>query len=217
MSSLYPRALSSNQSYKSKKYYSTSFQPLSYYSSLSSQLNSKNKRIMNNSHKKTKTYQFDLKEENKENTFINNYSIDIFRSRINRTKPSPFYIHEKSQRLQDEIDWINKLIYSKSNLNINKLIRINPSYLNNNIDIILKKEKEEKEKDISENLINGMRIENLNKIIKINNRLKNRKTLLNKRSIDNYNYKNFMYQMNKFKNNGTKKWKNEFNRKFSEY
>ena len=220
MSSLYPRALSSNQSYKSKKYYSTSFQPISYYSSLSSQLNSKNKRIMNNSHKKTKTYQFDLKEENKENkenTFINNYSIDIFRSRINRTKPSPFYVHEKSQRLQDEIDWINKLIYSKSNLNINKLIRINPSYLNNNIDIILKKEKEDKEKDISENLINGMRIENLNKIIKINNRLKNRKTLLNKRSIDNYNYKNFMYQMNKFKNNGTKKWKNEFKRKFSEY
>ena len=217
MSSLYPRALSSNQSYKSKKYYSTSFQPISYYSSLSSKLNSKNKRIVNNSHKKTKTYQFDLKEENKENTFINNYCIDIFRSRINRNKPSPFYVHEKSQRLQDEIDWINKLIYSKSNLNINKLIRINPSYLNNNIDIILKKEKEEKEKDISENLINGMRIENLNKIIKINNRLKNRKTLLNKRSIDNYNYKNFMYQMNKFKNNGTKKWKNEFNRKFSEY
>ena len=95
MSSLYPRALSSNQSYKSKKYYSTSFQPISYYSSLSSKLNSKNKRIVNNSHKKTKTYQFDLKEENKENTFINNYCIDIFRSRINRNKPSPFYVHEK--------------------------------------------------------------------------------------------------------------------------
>ena len=62
-----------------------------------------------------------------------------------------------------------------------------------------------------------MRIENMNKIIKINNRLKNRKTLLNKRSIYNYNYKNFMYQMNIFKIIGLKKLKNEFNRKFGEY
>ena len=59
---------------------------------------------------------------------------------------------------------------------------------------------------------NGMRIENLNKIIKINNRLKNRDVLINKRSIDNYNYKNFMYQMNKIKSNGMNKWKNDFNK-----
>ena len=202
MSSKYPRALSSNKSYKTNKYYSTSFQPISYYSSLSYQLNHKNKRNIN---------------ESKQNYEDNNYSMDIFRSRMNKTKPSPFFIHEKSLRLQDEIDWINKLINSKSNLNINKLIKINPSYLNNNIDIILKKEKEEREKEISEHLINGMRIENLNKIIKINNRLKNRDTLLNKRGIDNYNYKNFMYQMNKFKFNGMNKWKNDFIRKFSEY
>ena len=214
MSLLYPRGLSTHTSFKANKFYTTSFKPISNYSSGCSQFYQNNKSIVNSY---MENYIKESKENNPENLNNFNYSKDIFRSKINRTKQSPFYIHEKSLRLQDDIDWINKLIYSKSNLNINKLIRINPSYLNNNIDIILKKEKEEKEKDISENLINGMRIENLNKIIKINNRLKNRKTLLNKRSIDNYNYKNFMYQMNKFKNNGTKKWKNEFNRKFSEY
>ena len=213
MSLPYPRALSSNRPYKSNKFYSTSFQPNSYYSSLSYQINNKNKRSINNPFQKIKTYEKESKEENKEN----NYSIDIFRSRMNKAKLSPFYLHEKSKRIQDEIDWVNKLINNKSNLNINKLIRINTSYLNNNVDIILKKEKEEREKDISQNLINGMRIENLNKIIKINNRLKNRDISLYKKGIENYNYKNFMYQMNKFKNNRMNKWKNDFIRKFSEY
>ena len=208
MSSKLPRPLSSHKSYKNNKYYSTSFQPITYYSFISTQLNNKNTRNINNPFPKKAKYQDESKQ--------NNDSINIFLSRMNRTRPSPFYLHEKSLRLQEEIDWINKLIYSKSK-NINKLIKINPSYLNNDIDIILKKDNDEKDKEISENLINGMRLENLNKIIKINNRLKNRDGLMNKRSIDNYNYKNFMYQMNKFKSNGMNKWKNDFNRKCSEY
>ena len=208
MSTVYPRSISSNKSYKTKKFYTTSFQPISYYSSLSN-LSPKNKKIINSFNQ----------DECKENLDKKNYSIDIFRSRLNRTKPSPFYIHEKSVRLREEIDWINKLIYSKSNLNINKLIKINPSYLKN-IDNVIKKEEEEREKEISEHLINEMRIENLTKIIEINNRLKNKdvlNVLISKRGIDNYNYKNFMYEMNKFKNNGINRWKNEFNRKFNEY
>ena len=212
MSLLYPRGLSTHTSFKANKFYTTSFKPISNYSSGCSQFYQNNKSIVNSY---MENYIKESKENNPENLNNFNYSKDIFRSRINRTKQSPFYNHEKSLRLQDEIEWINKLIHSKSNLNINKMIRINPHQLNYNYNILIKEE--DGERDISENIINGMRIENLNKIIKINNRLKNRDVLINKRSMDNYNYKNFMYQMNKFKSNGMNKWKNDFNRIFNEY
>ena len=39
-------------------------------------------------------------------------------------------MHEKSARLQNEIDWINRLVHNKAHGNINELIRINPSYIN---------------------------------------------------------------------------------------
>ena len=219
MSSLYPRALSSNKSYihNNNKFYSTSFQPISYYSSLNSKLSQENKMDLNFPYPGKTLYLNESKENYEENSDKVNYNKEIFRSGVKRTKHSPFYSNEKSLRLQDEIDWINKLIKNKSNLNISKLIRINPAYINNNIDLIFEKENEEREKEVSEHLINGMRLENLNKIIRINNRLKNRDVLLNKRGIDNYNYKNFMYQMNKFKYKGISKWKNDFYRKFSEY
>ena len=214
---MYPRALSSNKSYRQNKnnFYSTSFQPISFYSSSNYKLFKENETDNNFPYQRKTTYQNESKENNPENLNNFNYSKDIFRSRINRTKQSPFYNHEKSLRLQDEIEWINKLIHSKSNLNINKMIRINPHQLNYNYNILIKEE--DGDRDINENIINGMRIENLNKIIKINNRLKNRDVLINKRSIDNYNYKNFMYQMNKIKSNGMNKWKNDFNRIFNEY
>ena len=107
MSTVYPHSNSSYKSYKTKKFYSTSFQPMSYYSSLSN-LSPKYKKIINSFNNQKISEQ----NECKENIEKNNYSIDIFRSRLNRNKPSPFYIHEKSLRLQEEIDWINKLIYS---------------------------------------------------------------------------------------------------------
>ena len=213
MSSINPGSYSKDKTYKDKRFYLTSFQPISYYSSNPPQTTYRDNntlRFFNNQSESKENYD-DIKDN------FNN-TMDIFRSKINKTRPSPFYLHEKSLRINDEIDWVKKLIYSKSNLNVNKLIRINPSYLKN-VDNIIEKEKEEREKEISEHIINGMRIENLNKIIKINNRLNNRtrNSLLNKRGIDNYNYKNFMYEMTKFKNNGVNKWKTDFRRKFSEY
>ena len=214
---MFPRALSSNKSYRQYKnnFYSTSFQPISFYSSSNYKLFKENETDNNFPYQRKTTYQNESKENYDENLDKINYSIDIYGSKVNRE--SPFYTNKKSIRLQDEINWVNRLIKNKSNMNISKLIKINPAYLNNNIDIILQKEKEEREKEVSEHLINGMRLENLNKIIRINNRLKTRDITLNKRGIDNYNYKNFMYQMNKFKYKGVNKWKNEFKRKFNEY
>ena len=214
---MFPRALSSNKSYRQNKnnFYSTSFQPISFYSSSNYKLFKENETDNNFPYQRKTTYQNESKENYDENLDKINYSIDIYGSKVNRE--SPFYTNKKSIRLQDEINWVKKLIKNKSNMNISKLIKINPAYLNNNIDIILQKEKEEREKEVSEHLINGMRLENLNKIIRINNRLKTRDITLNKRGIDNYNYKNFMYQMNKFKYKGVNKWKNDFKRKFNEY
>ena len=215
MSSKITRSYSINIPNRINKFYQTSFQPLSYYSSNPSQLTDRNIRPLK------KIDQSESKENYDDINDKYNINMEIFRSNIKKNKPSPFYIHKKSLRLKEEIDWINKLIHCKTNLNVKKLLRINPSYLKIADDLI-EKEKEEREreieKDISEYMINEIRIENLNKIIKINNRLKNnRNSLLNKRGIDNYNYKNFMYEMNKFKNNGINKWKNDFRRKFSEY
>ena len=214
MSSKITSSYSINIPNRINKFYQTSFQPLSYYSSNPSQLTDRNIRPLK------KIDQSESKENYDDINDKYNINMEIFRSNKKKNKPSPFYIHEKSLRLKEEIEWINKLIHSKTNLNVNKLIRINPSYLKIADDLIEKDYEErekEKEKEISEHMINEIRIENLNKIIKINNRLKNRDSLLNKRGIDNYNYKNFMYEMNKFKNNGINKWKNDFRRKFSEY
>ena len=212
MSSSNIHSYSINIPNRNNKFYQTSFQPLSYYSSNPSHLTDRDKKPLR------KFYQSESKENHDDINDKYKINMEIFRSKMNKNKPSPFYIHEKSLRLKEEIDWINKLIHNKTNLNVNKLIRINPSYLKI-ADNLIEKEKEEreKEKEISEHMINEIRIENLNKIIKINNRLKNRNSSLNKRGIDNCNYKNFMYEMNKFKNNGIKKWKNDFRRKFSEY
>ena len=212
MSTTNTRSYSINVPNKNNKFYQTSFQPLSYYSSNPSQLTDRDKKP---------SRKFDQSGSKENYDDINDkykINMELFRSKMNKNKPSPFYIHGKSLRLKEEIEWINKLIHSKTNLNVNKLIRINPSYLKIADDLIVKdNEEREKEREISEHMINEIRIENLNKIIKINNRLKNRDSLLNKRGIDNYNYKNFMYEMNKFKNNGINKWKNDFRRKFSEY
>ena len=208
MSLQYLRSLSSSKYLSNNNFYSTSFRPISYYSSISSQISHKNKRSIN-SFKPKNNYS----NETTDDSDIN--SINIFKTRIHRTKPSAFYMHEKSLRLQDEIDWINRLVFNKSNINFNKLMRINPTYINKTQNIV--KYEDEKDMEINQNLINNIRIENLNKIMKINNRLKNSSVLLNKRSLDNYNYKNFMYQMNKFKNNELNKWKNDFHRKFNEY
>ena len=208
MSTTNTRSYSINVPNRSNKFYQTSFQPLSYYSSNPSQLTNRDKKH---------SRKFDQSGSKENYDDINDkykINMELFRSKMNKNKPSPFYIHEKSLRLKEEIEWINKLIHSKTNLNVNKLIRINPSYLKIADDLI---EKDNEEREISEHMINEIRIDNLNKIIKINNRLKNRDSLLNKRGIDNYNYKNFMYEMNKFKNNGINKWKNDFRRKFSEY
>ena len=213
MSSTNSRSYYKNKSNRNNKFYETSFQPLSFYSSNPSQLTDRDKKVLK------KIDQSESKENYDDINGKYNINIDLFRSKMNKNKPSPFYIHEKSLRLKEEIDWINKLIHSKTNLNMNKLIRINPRYLKI-ADNLIEKDKEDKENEkvISENMINEMRIENLNKIIKINNRLKNnRDSFLNKRGIDNCNYKNFMYEMKKFKNNGVNKWKNDFRRKFSEY
>ena len=210
MSSINHRSYSSNKANKNDKFYIASFQPISYYSSNPPQTTDRN-------NKESKYYnQGESKENYDDNNDIYKCNLHVFHSKMNKARPSPFYIHEKSLRLKEEIDWVNKLIHSRTNLNVNKLIRINPYYLKN-VDNLIEKDKEDKEKEISEHLINEKRIENLNKIIKINNRLKNRNSMLNKRGIDNYNYKNFMYEMNKFKNNGINKWKKDFKRKFSEY
>ena len=212
MSTTNTRSYSINVPNKNNKFYQTSFQPLSYYSSNPSQLTDRDKKP---------SRKFDQSGSKENYDDINDkykINMELFRSKMNKNRLTPFYIHEKSLRLKEEIEWTNKLIHSKTNLNVNKLIRINPCYLKIADDLIEKDyEEREKEREISEHMINEIRIDNLNKIIKINNRLKNRDSLLNKRGIDNYNYKNFMYEMNKFKNNGINKWKNDFRRKFSEY
>ena len=202
-------SLSSSKNLSKNNFYSTSMKPISYYSSKSFQ--SKRRNSIDAYISKKNNYYSNKSPENLDKK----YSKNIFKSRINKSKPSPFYLHEKSARLQNEIDWINRLVHNKAHGNINELIRINPSYINKTQKLI--KFEDDKNDEITAHMINNMRLDNLKKIMKIKDTLRNGSVILNKRHIDNYNYKNFMYQMKKFKNNGINKWRNDFKRKFYEY
>ena len=223
----YSRSLSSSNRKTNTNFYLTTLHPPSFYSPKRLPIYQPLGR----------TYTTDYSPANKDkekdyNNIYNEKSINIFRSNINKSKASPFYNNEKSLRIQDEIDLLNKLISGKTK--INKLVETNSK---NNL---IKKEEDE----ISELLRSKIRIEKLNNIYNdINNRsrpinfnyirtnfdynsnpypfnsnrkYKNRR-LFTKNSSDIYNHRNFMTQMINFKNEGINKWKNDFKNKFNEY
>ena len=223
----YPSSLSSSNRKTNKNFYSTTLHPPSFYSP----------RRLPVYQPLGRTYTVDyspaIKNKDKDdNNIYSEKSINIFRSNINKSKASPFYNNEKSLRIQDEIDLLNKLISGRTK--INKIVETNSK---NNL---IKKEEDE----ISEILRSKIRIEKLNNIYNdINNRskpktfnyvrtyfdyfdnpypfnvkrkYKNNK-LFTKNSSDIYNHRNFMTQMINFKNEGINKWKNDFKNKFNEY
>ena len=75
MSSIYPRGLSTDTSFKANKFYTTSFKPISNYSSGCSQFYQNNKSIANSY---MENYTKESKENNPENLNNFNYSKDIF-------------------------------------------------------------------------------------------------------------------------------------------
>ena len=220
-----PRSLSSSNMKANTNFYLTTLHPPSFYSP-------RRLPIFQSLGKTYTTDYFPFNKDKDDNNIYNEKSIDIFRSNINKSKASPFYNNEKSLRIQDEIDLLNKLISGKTK--INKLVETNSK---NNL---IKKEEDE----ISELLRSKIRIEKLNNIYNdINNRsrpinfnyirtnfdynsnpypfnsnrkYKNRR-LFTKNSSDIYNHRNFMTQMINFKNEGINKWKNDFKNKFNEY
>ena len=220
-----PRPLSSSNMKTNTNFYLTTLHPPSFYSP-------RRLPIFQSLGKTYTTDYFPFNKDKDDNNIYNEKSIDIFRSNINKSKASPFYNNEKSLRIQDEIDLLNKIIAGKAK--INRLVEANSK---NNL---IKKEGEE----INELLRSKIRIEKLNNIFnEINNRSKpkkfnyirtyfdyndnsrtlniNRKyknnILFRKNSSDFYNHRDFMTQMINFKNEEINKWKNDFKNKFNEY
>ncbi len=224
--SQYPRSSSSySRTGTSTIFYLTTLHPPSYYSP-------KNNLLFQQTNR-TYTLNSTPMSPNKNNDIYNNHSknIDFLSSNKKRSRASPFYNNEKSLRLQDEIDWINKIVTKKSK--INKIMETNSTnYFNKN---------EEKElgnllrnKNTFDHLYNIKNASYNSKYKKFNyvdlysfnddNSIpliistKYRKNgLFSKNDFDNYNHKIFMNEMIKFRNNGLNKWKKDFNNKFNEY
>ena len=207
-------------------FYLTSLHPPSYYSYKNSLNSPKNNRTyFINSSPNTLNSDYNYNLEN---------SADNFRKSINRLRSSPFYNNEKSLRIQNEIDWINKIVTRKPN--INKNVEVETSTYNNNC---IKDE----EKDINNLLRSKIRVEQLNNINNEINRLMYKKLnyadyligckddtypliittkykkngIFSKNDVDDYNHKVFMNEMINFKQNGINKWKKDFQSKFNEY
>jgi len=218
----YPRS-SSSYSRTSTNFYLTSLHPPSYYSPKNNLYTQNNYRtyIINSS----------PNTSNRDTNKNLEKSIDVFRSNLNKLRSSPFYNNEKSLRLQDEIDWINKIVSRKTK--INKIVEANT--LNNFI--------KDEENEISDMLRSNKRFEQLNNINNDIDKLKYQKYnyidsylshredpypliittkykkngLFSKNDIDIFNHKVFMNEMINFKNDGINKWKKDFQSKFNEY
>ena len=218
----YPRS-SSSYSRTSTSFYLTSLHPPSYYSSKINLYTPKNNRayIINSS-------------PNTSNRDTNNNlkkSIDIFRSNINKLRSSPFYNNEKSLRLQDEIDWINKIVSRKSK--INKIIETNTfnNFIKgeeNEIRDIIRSQKRFEQLNNINNDINRLNYQKFNYIDSylshredpyplIITTIYKRNGLFNKNDVDIFNHKVFMNEMINFRNDGINKWKKDFQSKFNEY
>ena len=166
----YPRTLSSSNRKTNKNFYSTTLHPPSFYSSRRLPIYQPLGRTYTLDNSSVKN---DKDKDKDDNNIYNEKSINIFRSNINKSKASPFYNNEKSLRIQDEIDLLNKLIAGKAR--INKLVETNS--MNNYI----KKEEEE----INELLRSKIRIEKLNNLFnEINNRNKQKKFNYIRTSLD---------------------------------
>ena len=221
-----PRSSSLFQRNKSD-FYLTSFHPSSYYSLNKSPLIQPNIRIHSSDNKNSSI----IYKEDECNDYPEK-SIDIFRSKVNRSRPSPFYNNEKSLRLQDEIDWINKII--GGNTKINKFVEDN-STINfiknpsNDINGLLRCQvKLDQLNNLNENRNNKLIYKKFNYMDSYLNHRENpcpiiinskyrKNGLFNKNDLDDYNYRVFMNQMVNFKNNRVNKWKNDFNNKFNQY
>jgi len=178
-------------------------------------------------HNRTYTNDFSFKSEEKgkekdKYDTLNN-SINIFRTKINKSRPSPFYNNEKSLRLQDEIDWINKIVGTKTK--INKFVEENAKddslkYVKNENYYQLRTER------LKNGINNGARYKKFNYIephlshkenpLIINTKYRKNR-ILSKNDIDNFNHRLFMNQMINFKNNEINRWKKDFNSKFNQY
>ena len=213
--SFYPRCLSSSKRINTIYYFTN---PNSYYLVTENPLPIK--------HNRTYTIDFSFKSEEKDKCDTFNNSINIFRSRINKSRPSPFYNNEKSLRLQDEIDWINKIVGTKTK--INKFVEENAKndllkYAKNENYYQLRTERLTNSKNGINNRIRFKKFNYIdshlshkeNPLIANTNYRKNR--ILSKNDIDNFNHRLFMNQMINFKNNGINQWKKDFNSKFNQY
>ena len=230
-----PRS-SSSYSRKSTNFYSTTLHPPSYYSP--------KKTLYFQNNNKTYTLDSSPKSANRNIDNSNNKekNIGLFNSssNIKRIRASPFYNNEKSLRLQNEIDWINKIVTRKAIINRNTETNSNSNSMNDFIN--------NEEKDISDLLRNKIRIEQLNNQLSNNRHNKSynlkykkfnyidpcsftkkdsipliiatkykKSGLFSKNDFDNYNHKIFMNEMIKFKNTGLNKWRKDFINKFNEY
>ena len=171
----------------------------------------------------TLTNDFSFKSEEKNKCVTLNNSTNIFRTKINKSKPSPFYNNEKSLRLQDEIDYINKIVGTKTK--INKFVEENAKngslkYAYNENYYQLRTER------LKNKMNNGTRYKKFNYIepqlrhkknpLIINKKYRSNR-ILSKNDIDNFNHRLFMNQMNNFKNNEVNRWKKDFISKFNQY
>ena len=204
--SFYPRSLSSHKRINTDF---NSTNPNFLYSATEHPLNLR--------HNRAYTSDYSFKSEEKDNCDTFNNSINIFRTKINKSRPSPFYNNEKSLRLQDEIDWINKIIGTKTR--INKFVEENAKndlfkYANNESYYQVRAEKNKGTRYKRFNYIDSYLSHQSPLIINTKYR---KSRILSKKDIDKYNHKLFMNQMINFKMNGINKWKKDFNSKFNQY
>ena len=181
--------------------------------------------------RRTYTTNYKSQVRNTDDNSFSEKSINIFRSKINKLRTTPFYTNEKSLRIQDEIDYINKIVSRKTK--VNKLCytnTINNIKNNNEASNLLRSKIKLEQFDNIKNEIANRNIptkfnyigtepnykENNPYIFNTNKKYK-RKGLFSSNAADYYNHKTFMNEMINFKNNNINKWRIEFNKNFGKY
>ena len=153
-------------------------------------------------------------------------SLDIIKAKSNYCKNkakflSPFFCHERTQRIQNQIDWVNNIVVktTKNTLLGFKSFNNNNSFnraLNLNLKYQINSRPKYRRFNYQENYSNTPCL-----LTESSDFMKNLKkpkgSAPEYKNVDSYDHFSFMNEMEKMKNNNIKQWKNDFELKFNEY
>ena len=134
---------------------------------------------------------------------------------------SPFFCHERTQRIQNQIDWVNNIVLktTKNTLTGFKSFNNNNSFnkaLNLNLKYQINSRPKYRRFNYQENYSNTPYL--LTEDVNFMKNLKKPKGPAPEyKNVDSYEHFSFMNDMEKMKNKNIKQWKNDFELKFNEY